>query len=159
MRSRPPPSFERLRSTTLLWSTTAHSCVPTGCRDMTTQAEVTWPVSSRRSRRKWRSIFSDLKFPISIIGFLVAFKLACDLNNIQGGGAMWVLPHYITETLANILQSRKASGTIGQQCLKQIWPASNSKRKTYCPYRGGWKNVATTNLPSKHLERNYQRKP
>lgn len=33
-------------------------------------------------------------------------QLAYDKNNIQEGASMWVLPHYIKKTLANMLDSR-----------------------------------------------------
>lgn len=46
------------------------------------------------------------KEPNSIINFPATFKLACDLNRIDKEAVMWVLPHYVHETLTNALNSR-----------------------------------------------------
>lgn len=48
----------------------------------------------------------DSEDPITMIGFLTTSKFACDTNHIQEGAAMWALPHYVNETLANSLDSR-----------------------------------------------------
>lgn len=47
----------------------------------------------------------DPKESISIIGFLAPFKLACNTNRIHEGSAIWALPHYVHETIANALNS------------------------------------------------------
>lgn len=49
--------------------------------------------------------FFDAKAYISIIVLLATFKILCDSNCIQNGGAMRVLRHRVTETLANALNS------------------------------------------------------
>lgn len=49
--------------------------------------------------------FSDSKHQIFKIGFFATFTSACDKYRIHEGAAMWVLPHYISETLAKALNS------------------------------------------------------
>lgn len=49
--------------------------------------------------------FFDTKDSISIIGFLATFNLACNTNLVHKGAEMWVLPHYLNETLANAFNS------------------------------------------------------
>lgn len=41
---------------------------------------------------------------ISIIVFIASFKLARETNRIEKRAAVWVLPHFVHETLANALQ-------------------------------------------------------
>lgn len=61
-------------------------------------------VKKVKSQRKTHLF--DLKDPIYIIGFLAAFKFACDTNNIHKETAMWGIPHYVEKTLDNTLNSR-----------------------------------------------------
>lgn len=49
--------------------------------------------------------FVDPRDPISIVGFLATFKIPCDTNKIHERAAMWVLRHFVKETLANVLNS------------------------------------------------------
>lgn len=55
------------------------------------------------SRRKQH--FIDPKDLISIITPLDTFELALDMKRIQEKSAMWVIPHFVIETLANELNS------------------------------------------------------
>lgn len=56
---------------------------------------------------KWqmKEYFFDPKYPICINGFLATFQLAFDTNRIQEGAAMWLLPDYVNETVANELNN------------------------------------------------------
>lgn len=49
--------------------------------------------------------FIDTRDPVFTIGFSAAFKLAFEPNRIHEGTGMWVLPHYVNDTLANVLNS------------------------------------------------------
>lgn len=49
--------------------------------------------------------FLDTKYALSIIVFLGTFKRARDTNSIYEGAAIWVLPHYVKEVTANVLDS------------------------------------------------------
>lgn len=53
-----------------------------------------------------RARFLDLIDPFSISGFLASIKLACGTNCMHGKAAMFVQPHYVNETLGNVLNSR-----------------------------------------------------
>lgn len=72
--------------------------------DVTVSSYIVKLVMKIKSQMK--AHFFDPKDPISIIGFLATFKLACDTNKIHEGVAMWVLSHYLKDTLANALNSR-----------------------------------------------------
>lgn len=60
----------------------------------------------KKIKSQMKAHFFDPKDPIFIIGFLATFELTCDTNKIHEGAAMWVLPHFVKETIANALNSR-----------------------------------------------------
>lgn len=64
--------------------------------------------------------YLDFKESIFIISFLATFKLACNTNRTQEGAAMWVLPHYLHETIANALKSRMCSEHRTNQIIASV---------------------------------------
>lgn len=50
--------------------------------------------------------FFDPINPISIIGFVATFNLACDTNAIYESAAIWLLPFFVKNILATTLNSR-----------------------------------------------------
>lgn len=65
--------------------------------------------------------FFDPKDPIFVTGFLATSKLVYDTNCIHEEVAMWVLSHYITETVANALNNRMCT-------TKKSFPTAASVR-------------------------------
>lgn len=55
----------------------------------------------------------DPSDPISILGFLTTFKLACDANRIHEGAAMWAMLSFVADLAAASPNSRmvKSDGT------------------------------------------------
>lgn len=51
----------------------------------------------------------DPSDPISIIGFLSTFLLACDTNSLHESAAMWILPFFVKNALATIVNSRMSA--------------------------------------------------
>lgn len=61
--------------------------------------------------------------PISIIGFLHVFKMACDNNGTHEGAAMWLIPFFMKKTAAAAITARpslkagSSSGTFREVML------------------------------------------
>lgn len=61
--------------------------------------------SQRELNHKLRRTSATKKSLIFIIGFMTTFRLACDTNYIHKEAVIWVLPHFVHENLANVLNS------------------------------------------------------
>lgn len=77
--------------------------------------------------------FFDPKDSFSNIGLLATLELACDTNRIHEGAALWVLPYYVCETLANALncgmcETNKSSHIAPQWAMLTTDPANTCDR-------------------------------
>lgn len=60
----------------------------------------------KESLSQSKAHFSDSKEWASIVVILEIFNPACDTNKIREGAAMWLLPHYVHDSFANVLKNR-----------------------------------------------------
>lgn len=60
----------------------------------------------KRVKPQMKAHFISADNSMKIIGFLAFFELACGTNHFHEGAAMWVLPHFVYEALADAPSSR-----------------------------------------------------
>lgn len=82
-----------------------------------------------------RAHFLDLSNIISIIGFLATLKLACDTNRIPEGAEVWVLPFFLKNAPATLLNSHIFAATNIPPVVAFVNTVEPMTQKKFlCPY-------------------------
>lgn len=67
---------------------------------------ICFPYLVKKAESQMNAHCFDPKEATSIVDAQATLKLSCITNKIPQGGNMWVLPHYVQETLASAINSR-----------------------------------------------------